>query len=112
MILDVNNENIEEVLNSEGVVILKFSGEWCGPCKMLKPTILKLNEENTDNLIIGQVDVDTNMEIARDYKIRGVPTLIFFKDGIEVDRTSGLRSKEELQTKINDLTSEEKKDLI
>ena len=103
MILDVNSENLEEILKSKGVVILKFQAEWCGPCKMLKPTINKLNEENNDTLIIGQVDVDTNQEIAKSYNVRSIPTLIFIKDGLEIERTTGLRPITEYQTKINDL---------
>jgi thioredoxin 1 len=102
MALEVTNENIEETLNKKKLTILQFSAEWCGPCKMLTPIMLKLAEENLENdVTIGKVNVDTNSDIGAKYSVRNIPTLVFLKNGIEIERTTGLQTKDSLQTKIN-----------
>jgi thioredoxin 1 len=104
MALEVNNENLAEVLAAKTLTVLQFSAEWCGPCKMLTPVMLKLADENSDkDLTIGKVNVDTNSEIGVKYGVRNIPTLVFLKNGVEVDRTTGVQGKEALQTKINTL---------
>jgi thioredoxin 1 len=104
MALEVNNENLEEVLAEKSVTVLQFSAEWCGPCKMLTPVMLKLAEENADkDITIGKVNVDASSEIGVKYGVRNIPTLVFLKDGVEVERTTGVQTKDSLQTKIDAL---------
>jgi thioredoxin 1 len=104
MALEVNNENLAEVLAAKKVTVLQFSAEWCGPCKMLTPVMLKLAEENSDkDLTIGKVNVDASSEIGVKYGVRNIPTLVFLKDGVEVERTTGVQGKDSLQTKIDAL---------
>ena len=104
MALEVNNENLEEVLAAKSVTVLQFSAEWCGPCKMLTPVMLKLADENAEkDITIGKVNVDASSEIGVKYNVRNIPTLVFLKDGVEIERTTGVQSKDSLQTRIDAL---------
>jgi thioredoxin 1 len=106
MALEVNNENISDVLSKNKLTILQFSAEWCGPCKMLSPIMLKLSEANTDNdVLIGKINVDTNSDLGSKYGVRNIPTLIFLKDGVEVERSAGLKTQVMLQEMIDNLLS-------
>ena len=104
MALEVNNENLEEVLAAKSVTVLQFSAEWCGPCKMLTPVMLKLADENAEkDITIGKVNVDASSEIGVKYNVRNIPTLVFLKDGVEIERTTGVQNKDSLQTRIDAL---------
>lgn len=104
MALEVNNENLAEVLAAKSITVLQFSAEWCGPCKMLTPIMLKLSEEYSDkDVLIGKVNVDSDSEIGVKYNVRNIPTLVFLKDGVEVERTVGVQGKSSLETKIDAL---------
>ena len=106
MALQVNSENFEQVISEKNVTLLQFSAEWCGPCKMLTPIILKISEENEGkDITIGKVNVDTEGAIGAKYGVRNIPTIIYLKNGIEVERTTGLKSQVEIQTKIDTLLS-------
>ena len=78
----------KEVLRSTEKVLVDFFATWCGPCKILAPTLEKLSEEHPE-YIIGKVDVDKEPELAQKYSIMSVPTLIVFDNGEEIRRTSG-----------------------
>ena len=78
----------KEVLNHKGLVIVDFWAEWCGPCKMLEPIYDKLEKEMTD-VKFCKVNVDENPEIAGDFGIMSIPTMIIFKDGQPVDQAIG-----------------------
>lgn len=102
MALEITKSNFAETLTKNNITVVDFWAQWCGPCKMLGPIVDQLSDENTD-VTIGKVDIDTNMELAVEYGIRGVPTMIFFKNGEIVDKVVGVKSKNELQEKINAL---------
>lgn len=89
-----NFEN--EVLNSAKPVLLDFYADWCGPCKMLSPVLHEIGEEKGDELKIGKLNVDDNMELAMRYKVISIPMLILFKDGKDVAKSVGYCSKEEI----------------
>ena len=82
------NENLKEIIK-EGIWVVDFYAEWCGPCKMLLPVLDSMKEQN-----IIKVNVDFHNDLATSYGVMTVPTLIFFKDGIEINKTTGFKSKQ------------------
>jgi len=100
--VEVNGNNFkQEVLKSSIPVLVDFGASWCMPCRMLEPTIEKLAEENQGKLKVCKLNTDENQNIAAQYGIQGIPTLIVFKEGKEVGRTVGVMSKEKLQEKLD-----------
>ena len=89
--------NIE---HTEGIVIADFWAPWCGPCRMLSPILDEIKQKNPEIEII-KVNVDENEEWTQRYNIQNVPTLIFFKDGKQIERTNGLKSESEILEIIN-----------
>ena len=88
----INENNFEqEVLNSKGTVIVDFYGTWCMPCKMLAPIVEKVANDN--NIKLAKVDIDENEQLVREFKIMSVPTLMIFKDGKQVSKSTGLVSE-------------------
>lgn len=101
MVKILNNQNFEsEILNSKGVALVDFYADWCGPCKMIAPIVAEIATERTD-VVVGKVNVDDNMEIARKYNIVSIPTLIIFKDGKVSAQEVGYRSKQEILEMLN-----------
>ena len=94
-------------MSEKELTVLDFWAPWCAPCRMLSPIIDELSKDNENNekINIAKVNVDENKASAVKYGIRGIPTVLFIKGGNVVDRVSGLKSKAELQEKINALLS-------
>src|SRR3989344_5346670 len=86
---------------SKGNVIVDFYADWCGPCKIISPIVEQLAKEIKD-VKFGKLDVDTENEVAQEYDVMSIPTLIFFKNGKQVERIVGAMSKEELESVIKD----------
>ncbi len=95
---DVNWEN--EVLGHDGLVLVDFWAEWCGPCRMIAPVIEQVSQE-FENVKVCKLNVDENPNTAFKYEITGIPTMIFFKDGKPVDQVVGFTSKDNLTSVIN-----------
>lgn len=90
-------ENFEaEVVKHDGLVIVDFFATWCGPCKMLMPTIEALAEEYEGKVKIGKVDIDQSPELAQANKVMSVPTLLFVKDGAVLETLVGVQNKAKL----------------
>ncbi len=85
-----NKESFDKSLNEGKLMMVDFWANWCGPCRMLGPVIEQLAEQYGDKAVIGKVDVDDQAELAMRYGVMSIPTVIFFKDGKEIDRKVGL----------------------
>lgn len=88
--------NFNEIINSEKPVLIDFFADWCGPCKTLAPILKDTKEELGEDVKIVKIDVDKNQPLAEKYQVRGVPTLILFKQGKQVWRQSGVLQKADL----------------
>ena len=96
-IIDLTKENFQaEVTKSDKPVLVDFWAVWCGPCQMMAPILHELETEMPD-VQIGKVNVDEQMDLARQFRVVSIPTLIIFKNGQEVQRMVGVKSKEELK---------------
>lgn len=93
----------KEVLEHQGLVVVDFWAPWCGPCRVLSPIIEELAEELQGKVKVAKVNVDENGEIASQYNVMGIPTIIFFKNGQMVDQHVGVLQKEDLKKKIDGL---------
>ncbi len=92
----------QEVINSKKTALVDFWAAWCGPCKAIGPIIDELGSEyEGSDIVIGKVDVDNQVPLARKYRVMSIPTIVVFKDGKEVARQVGLVAKEKLIELIN-----------
>ena len=100
----VNDQNFqEEVLNSSTPVMVDFFADWCGPCRALLPIVEELAGEYAGTVKIVKVNVDESPEVAQNFGVMSIPTLIFIKGGQEVDRAVGALPKDALSTKLDAL---------
>lgn len=97
-----NGQLVSEVIQNEKLVIVDFFATWCGPCQMLTPILADIDKEYED-VEIYKIDVDENQDATMRYGVTAMPTLVFFKNGKEVERQVGLLPKEALQNLINEL---------
>ena len=100
MALNLNKDNFEKNI-ANGVALVDFWAEWCGPCKMQLPIIEEFSSEMEGKATIGKVNVDEELELAQSFGIQSIPTLILFKDGKPVKKLVGLHSKESLYEEVN-----------
>ena len=89
--------SFQSIINSEIPVLVDFFAEWCGPCKVQSPILKEIATEMGDKVKVIKIDVDKNQQIASQYNIQGVPTLMLFKNGNTLWRQSGVSGKEELK---------------
>ena len=100
MALEITDSNLQEILAEGKPVVMDFWAPWCGPCKMVGPIIDELATEYEGKVIIGKCDVDENGDVAAEYGIRNIPTVLFFKNGELVDKQVGSAPKSAYVAKI------------
>ncbi|ALM07786.1 thioredoxin [Sediminicola sp. YIK13] len=92
--------SFNDIINSEIPVLVDFYADWCGPCKMLAPILKQVKDELGDAIKVIKIDVDKNQALAGKFQVRGVPTMILFKNGNQLWRQSGVLQKNELLATI------------
>ncbi len=88
--------SFQEIISSKNLVLVDFSAEWCGPCKALGPILIQVKDELKDRLKIVKIDVDKNRSLSEKYEVRGVPTMVLFKEGRQIWRQSGVLQKNDI----------------
>ncbi len=101
--MKVTEQNFDELMNSGLPVMIDFGATWCGPCKALAPRIEEIEKEYEGKAMVGTADVDECSDLAARFRIRNVPTVLFFKGGEMKDKSVGLVAKETLAEKLNAL---------
>ena len=100
----VTDQNFnEEVIESSRPVLVDFWAEWCGPCKMIAPSLEELADDYKDSIDVAKLNVDENPNIASDFSIRSIPTLLIFKDGSPVSQIVGAVPKSTIKSKIDEV---------
>ena len=90
----------DDVINSETPVLVDFWAEWCGPCKMIAPTLEEISREMSDDLVVAKMDIDANQATPMSFGIMSIPTLMLFKNGEPVERIVGVQPKAQLVSKL------------
>ncbi|MCZ2393445.1 MAG: thioredoxin [Chitinophagales bacterium] len=104
MAFTITNDNFQsEVLDSKKVAMVDFWAEWCGPCRMVGPIVEELSNEYEGKALVGKCDVDEYGDVAAQFGIRSIPTILFFKNGELVDRVVGAVPKAQLKGKLDGL---------
>lgn len=103
MEVQVTNENFESLKTGELPLVVDFWATWCGPCRMIAPIVEELAKEYDGKVTIGKCDVEEAEDVAAEFGIRNIPTLLFFKKGEVVDKLVGAASKSKIEEKIKAL---------
>ena len=103
MEVQITNENFESLKSGQLPLVVDFWATWCGPCRMIAPIIAELAEEYDGRIVVGKCDVEESEDIAAEYGIRNIPTILFFKGGEVVDKLVGAQIKAKLEEKFKAL---------
>ena len=103
MEVTITSENFESLKNCSQPLVVDFWATWCGPCRMVGPVISELAEEYDGRIAVGKCDVEDNEELAAEFGIRNIPTILFFRDGQLIDKVVGAQPKAKIQEKFEAL---------
>jgi thioredoxin 1 len=103
MEVQITSENFPKLLIGELPLVVDFWATWCGPCRLVGPIMSELAEKYDGKLIVGKCDVEENDELAAEFGIRNIPTVLFFKDGKQVDKLVGAVSKQTFEEKFQSI---------
>ncbi len=103
MEVTITSENFESLKNGNQPLVVDFWATWCGPCRMVGPVISKLAEKYDGKIVVGKCDVEENEDLASEFGIRNIPTILFFKGGDVVDKVVGAQSEAKLDEKFQTL---------
>lgn len=103
MEVQITSENFESLKNGQQPLVVDFWATWCGPCRMISPVISELAKEYDGKIAVGKCDVEENEELAADFGIRNIPTIIFMKGGEVVDKVVGAVARATLEEKFKAL---------
>lgn len=99
-VIEVTDDNFAQTIQNNQPVLVDFWAAWCRPCQALSPIIEELARETVGRFVVGKLNIDTNSVTTREYNVKSIPTLIIFKGGQEVDRLTGLQTKEVLTGRL------------
>lgn len=98
-VVEVTEQNFSQT-TSKGTVLIDFWAEWCGPCRQLGPVLDQIADENKGKVTIGKINVDNSAELASQFQITSIPTIVIFQDGKVKDHMVGLASKKDLEKRL------------
>lgn len=102
-VLEITDDNFQsEIAGAQGLSIVDFWAEWCGPCRMVGPIIEQLADQYAGQVRVGKLDVDHNQRTAAQFNVRSIPTILYFKDGKLVDSVVGALPKQALERKLQE----------
>ena len=103
MTVEITTDNFEKYKNGELPLVVDLWATWCGPCRMVGPIIEELSNEYEGKVVVGKCDVEDNEDVAMEFGVRNIPTVLFFKNGQLVDKFVGAASKSKFQEKFDKL---------
>ena len=103
MDVTITNENFESLKNGAQPLVVDFWATWCGPCRMVSPVISELAEAYDGKITVGKCDVEENEDLAAEFGIRNIPTILFFKGGVVIDKIVGAQPKAKIEEKFKAL---------
>ena len=94
-VLNITKQDFDAIKNSDKPVLIDFYADWCGPCRMMAPVVEEIAKEN-DAIVVGKINVDNEPELAQDFGVMSIPTIVVLKNGEEIARSTGARPKAQL----------------